>query len=155
MNNTPFIILGDQGEINPKKLSSSNTTDIYLYFTWSNSNQTISIISSKALQLYSDLLGDYNYTLDEFNNLTVIQNDLLENYSTLLGTMTNLENKYLALNSSYYNHFSDYSRNMENLRNLIYVFAATTAIFLIATVYLSRSLSAGGKRKSEGRENAD
>lgn len=152
---TPFIILGDQGEITPRVLSSSNATNIYLYFTWSDSNQSISIISSKTLQLYNDLLGEYNNLLAEFSNLTVTQSGFLANYSTLLDNMSNLESKYFALNSSYYSHLSDYSRNMENLQNLIYVFAATTAIFLIATVYLSRGANTGGRRKFKGRENAD
>lgn len=152
---TPFIILGGQGEITPRVLSSSNATNIYLYFTWVHSNQTISIISSKTLQLYNDLLGEYNNLLAEFSNLNATQSSFLANYSTLLDSMTNLENKYFALNSSYYSHLSDYSRNMENLQNLVYIFAATTAIFLIATVYLSRGTNKGGKQKPKGHEDAD
>jgi parallel beta-helix repeat protein len=152
---TPFMILGGQGEITPTVLNVSNATNVYLYLTWVNSNQTISIISSKTLQLYNDLLGEYANLLADLNNLNVTQSSFLANYSTLLGNLTDLESKYLALNSSYYNHLSDYSRNVENLQNLLYVFAATTAIFLITTVYLSKRANTNAKQKPKGREKED
>jgi hypothetical protein len=152
---TPFIILGDQGEITPTVLNASNATNVYLYFTWVNSNQTISIISSKALHLYNDLLGEYANLLADLNNLNVTQSSFLANYSTLLGNLTDLESRYFALNSSYYSHLSDYSKNVKNLQNLMYVFAATTAIFLITTVYLSKRANTSTKQKPKGSEKED
>jgi parallel beta-helix repeat protein len=152
---TPFIILGGQGEITPTVLNASNATNVYLYFTWVDSNQTISIISSEALQLYNDLLGEYANLLADLNNLNVTQSSFLANYSTLLGDLTDLESKYFALNSSYYSQLSDYSRNVENLQNLMYVFASTTAVFLITTVYLSKRANMSVKQKPKGREKED
>jgi parallel beta-helix repeat protein len=152
---TPFIILGGQGEITPTVLNASNATNVYLYFTWVNSNQTISIISSKALHLYNDLLGEYANLLADLNNLNVTQSSFLANYSTLLGNLTDLESRYFALNSSYYSHLSDYSKNVKNLQNLMYVFAATTAIFLITTVYLSKRANTSAKQKPKGSEKED
>jgi hypothetical protein len=33
----------------------------------------------------------------------------------------------------------DYSEKVNNIQNLMYIFAATTAIFIITTIYLSRN----------------
>jgi parallel beta-helix repeat protein len=151
----PFIILGGQGEITPTVLNASNSANVFLYFTWVDSNQTISIISSKTLQLYNDLLGEYANLLAGLNNLNVTQSSFLANYSTLLGNLADLESRYFALNSSYYSHLSDYSKNVKNLQNLMYVFAATTAIFLITTVYLSKRANTSTKQKPKGSEKED
>lgn len=151
----PFIILGGQGEITPTVLNASNSANVFLYFTWVDSNQTISIISSKTLQLYNDLLGEYANLLADLNNLNITQSSFLANYSTLLGNLTDLESRYFALNSSYYSHLSDYSKNVKNLQNVMYIFAATTAIFLITTVYLSKRANTSTKQKPKGREKED
>jgi parallel beta-helix repeat protein len=152
---SPFIVVGGEGEITPTLLSPSNETNVYLYFTWVHSNQTISIISSETLHMYSDLLGEYAKLLGDLYNLNASQNSLLGNNSILLGNLTDLQNRYLALNASYYEHLSDYSRNMENVQNLLYVFAATTAIFLITTIYLSKRANTGIKREVKGHRNEE
>lgn len=145
---SPFIVLGADGEIAPKLLSGSNETDTYLYFTWIHSNQTISIISSETLQLYSELLGKYGELVADLYNLSAAQSLLLENYTTLLGSLIELQNRYLALNSSYNEHLADYSKNVENIQNIMYIFAATAAVFLVTIVYLSKRASTGIKRRA-------
>jgi parallel beta-helix repeat protein len=152
---SPFIIIGGEGEIVSKVLSASNKTDAFLYFTWSHSNQTISIISSETLHLYTSLLDEYDKLLAALNSMNATQSSFLENYSTLLANLSELQNRDSKLNASYYGHLSDYSRNVENLRNLMYVFAATTAIFLITTVYLSRRANPGIKQKPRVNENEE
>jgi parallel beta-helix repeat protein len=150
---SPFVVVGGEGEITPKLLSVSNATNAYLYFTWVHSNQTISIISSETLQLYNDLRDEYAKLLTDLYGLNATQSSFLGNYSTLLGSLIELQNRYLALNASYYEHLSDYSRNVESLQNLMYIFAFTTAIFLVTTVYLSKSADTGIKQRKKGLSN--
>jgi parallel beta-helix repeat protein len=142
------IVLGAQGEITPKVLNASNETNTYLYFTWANSNQTISIIYSETMQLYVELLDNYNGLLSDFDNLSAANSGLLENYSSLLNSLLELQNRYSALNASYTEHLSDYSKSVENFRNLLYIFAATTAIFLVAIAYLSKRASTSIKQRA-------
>jgi parallel beta-helix repeat protein len=152
---SPFIVVGGQGEITPKLLNVSNQTNVYLYFTWVHSNQTISIISSETLHLYNDLRDEYAKLLADLYNLNVTQSSFLENFSTLIGSLTELQNRYLALNASYYEHLSDYSRNVESIQNLTYIFASTTSIFLITTIYLSKRANTGIKQRTRGHENEE
>jgi nitrous oxidase accessory protein len=149
---SPFVFLGVEGEITPKVLNASNETDAYLYFTWVNSNETISIISSEAMHLYDELLSNYTGLLSDLYNLSATNGALLENYSALLNSLLNLQDRYSYLNSSYNAHLSDYSRNVENLRNLMYIFAATTAIFLVAIAYLSKRATTSIKRRAVNRQ---
>jgi parallel beta-helix repeat protein len=144
----PLIVLGPEGEITPKLLSASNETNTYLYFTWVNSNQTISIIYSEAMGLYDELLGNYTGLLSDFHNLSATNSALLENYSALLNSLLQLQNRYFALNASYNEHLSDYSKSVENFQNLLYIFAATTAIFLVAIAYLSKRASTSIKQRA-------
>jgi parallel beta-helix repeat protein len=143
----PLIVLSSEGEITPALLSASNETDAYLYFTWAQSNQTVSIVSSQTSRLYNELLDEYSKLLGYFNSLNATDYSFLENYSILLNSLRELQDRYTDLNDSYYKHLVDYSRNVENLQNLMYVFAATTAIFLVTTVYLSKRAHAS--RESE------
>lgn len=152
---SPFIVVGGEGEITPKLLNVSNETNVYLYFTWVHSNQTISIISSETLQLYNDLRDEYAKLLADLHDLNATQSSFLENYSTLLDSLIELQNRYLALNASYYEHLSDHSRNVESIQNLMYIFASTTAIFLITTVYLSKRANTGIKQRTRGHENEE
>jgi parallel beta-helix repeat protein len=150
----PFIVISSEGEITPTLLSVSNETDVYLYFTWTHSNQTISIVSSQTLHLYSDLLDKYAKLQGDLYNLNATYNSFMENYRILLDSLGELQNRYLALNASYYGHLSDYSRNVENIQNLLYVFAATTAIFLVTTIYLSKRAHTGTGSESSKRKNS-
>jgi parallel beta-helix repeat protein len=148
---SPFIVLSAEGEITPKVLNASNETNAYLYFTWVNSNETISIISSEAMRLYDELLDNYTGLLSALYNLSAANSALLQNYSALLNSLLNLQDRYSALNSSYNEHLSDYSKNVENLRNLMYIFAATTAIFLVAIAYLSKRAGTSVKKRAVDR----
>ncbi len=150
----PFIVLSGEGEITPTLLNVSNETSVYLYFTWNHSNQTISIVSSKTLQLYSGLLDKYAKLEGNLTSLNETYNSFVEDYRVLLASLGELQSKYLALNASYYEHLSDYSRNVENIQNLLYVFAATTATFLVTTIYLSKRAHTGRGSESSKRKNS-
>jgi parallel beta-helix repeat protein len=144
----PFIVLSTEGEITPTFLSASNETNVYLYFRWTHSSQTISIVSSETLRLYNELLANYTKLVGDFFGLNATHNILRENFNTLSDSLAELMNRYLALNASYYEHLLDYSRSEENIRNLMYVFAATTAVFLVTTIYLSKRAHTSNKHKT-------
>jgi parallel beta-helix repeat protein len=150
--NLPYIVLDSEGEITPTSLSASNETNAYLYFTYLGNSQTITVISSKALQLYQELskeLSD-NQTalLADLDYLNAIYYGLLNNYTILLDHFNQLQNSYLSLNSSYQEHLSSYSENIQDVQNLVYIFAATTMVFLVTTVYLSRRAHASFRQKA-------
>jgi len=141
--NHPFIVLVDEEEITPTLLDVSDSTHVYLYFTYIHSSHTITIISSKTLHLYNELLDKHVKLQIDLYNLNATYYDLLNNYNILLGNHSQLQESYRELNNSYQEHLLDYSRNVHNIRNLMYIFAATTAIFIITTIYLSKHAHAG------------
>ena len=141
----PFIVLIDEEAVIPTLLGISNETYSYLYLTYIHSSRNITIISSETLHLYSELLNQYVRLQMDLYDLNVtyyalLNNyyDLLNNYSILLGNYSQLQRSSSALNSSYQEHLLEYSENVHNLQNLMYIFAGTTAIFIITTIYLSK-----------------
>ncbi|MEM2145049.1 MAG: NosD domain-containing protein [Candidatus Jordarchaeaceae archaeon] len=174
----PLIIVTENAEITPSWLSISNSTHLYAYFTYFEGNYTISIISSQTLRVYNELLEMYNLLLQNFQDLNMTYQNLLKYYSdvsrdysqlrkdvnetradldnllnllnNLLGNYTRLQEDYEELQNSYQKHLSNYSENEQNLRSLMHIFAATTAIFLVTTIYLTKkSLGAGKIEMSE------
>jgi len=131
----PYIVLVGVEELVPTLLDVPNETYSYLYFTYMHSSQIITIISSHTRKLEIDLY-----------NLNATYHAFLINYSILLGNYSQLQESYHELNKSYQEHLSDYSRSIYNIRNLMYIFAATTAIFIITTIYLSKHAHAGKLR---------
>ena len=118
--NYPYVVLVDEEEIIPTLLDFSNKTHVYLCITYVPSSHTITIISSKLMYLYNELLDKYEKLQIDFRNLNSTYYELLDNYSALLGDHTSL-----------------LLEHAHNIRSLMYVFIATTAIFIIAAVYLS------------------
>ncbi len=170
--NYPFIVLVGIEEIVPTLLDVSSETHDYLYFTYIHSAR-IRIISSKTLHLYNelldkyiklnatyyDLLGNYSVLLGNYSQLQEGYRELncsyqkhLGNYSVLLGNYSQLQEGYRELNCSYQKHLLDYSKNVHNIRNLMYIFAATTAIFIITTIYLSKHAHACMTKVFEDRK---
>jgi len=145
MNYSLIVLVGVQ-EITPKILDDvSNETCIYLYFTYIHGSHTIRIISSKTLYLYNELLDKYIKLQVDLYNLNL-------SYFELLGNYSELQESYRELNNSYQEHLSDYSQNVCNVRNLMYIFAATTAIFLMTTIYLSKHAHSGKTKVFEATE---
>ena len=156
----PLTIITNEGQAQGNLLSASNQTDIYLYFTYSAENQTVTVFSSNDFQAYSSLLDKYNKLQADFNSLnTTYQNlltsqnttlqSLLSSYTLLLQDFTQLQNSYLNLNSSFQNDLSSQAETTQNLRNLVYVFAALTAAFLITAAYLSTRGQTPKKNKAQ------
>jgi hypothetical protein len=152
----PVIVLAGQREIVPTLLNIQNTALNYLYFTYSHSNQTILIISSKTLDLYNQLLDMFlNYTTQlqtGLDNLNKTYNGLLDSYANLLGNYSQLQQDYSALNASYQQHLLDYNQNLQNVRSLMYIFAAATAVLIVIIVYFSKHVFSQPKEAPEEKE---
>ena len=155
--NYPFIVLVDEEEIAPTSLDLSDKTHVYLYFTYIHSSHTITIISSSLLYIYNELLDKYTELQIGFDDLNSTYHELLNNQSRLLGNYSQLLERYSILNASYQEWLLDYSElqtnytsllleHAQNIRSLIYVFIATTAMFIIATAYLSTHAHRKGSR---------
>jgi len=146
--NYPVFVLVDEEEVTLTLLDVSDSTHVYLYFTYIHSSHTITIISSKTLHLYNELLDKYTDLQIDFDDLNSTYHELLNNQSKLLGNYNQLLESYSILNASYQEWLLDYSalqanytslllEHAQNIRSLIYVFIATTAIFIVAAAYLS------------------
>jgi parallel beta-helix repeat protein len=160
--NYPHIVMVDGEEIIPKVLNVSNEEYAYLYFTYLQKDRTITIISSKTLALYSELLENYGILLSNYTQLSILNStyyELLDNYlklqidlhdlnqtyhtlsesyNILLYNYSQLQVSFHELNDSYLKHLLDYSKQMQNIQNLTYVLVGLTAILIITTVYLSK-----------------
>ena len=146
--NYSYIVLVDGEEITSTLLNISNNVHAYLYFTYVHSNHTIRIISSRLLYFYNELISEHVKLKIDFHSVNSTLLEVLDNYSALLSEYSQLLEKYSTLNASYQEHLIDYlelQRNhtsilleqTQNIRNLAYVFIATTTILIIAAVYLS------------------
>ncbi len=133
-----FIIHDGAEEILPSLLSAPNDTKVYLYFTYSQNGQILILISSKTMYLYNQLLAEYHNLLMDLDSLNASYYHLLDNYSDLRNNYDQLQQEHFVLASSYREHVAEFSENAQNLRNLIYAFAAATATFLATTIYLSK-----------------
>lgn len=142
----PYIVLAGVEEIVPTLLDVSNETYVYLYFDYIYTEHTITIISSKTLRLYNELLDENLKLKTDLYDLNETYYDLLSNYSSILNDYDQLRKSHYQLNGSYQKHLLDYSQSIYNIRNLMYTFAATTAIFIMTTIYLSKHAARGARK---------
>jgi parallel beta-helix repeat protein len=162
----PFKVASTAEVMSASLLSVSNATNSYLYFSYPSDQMTVSVIYSRELELYEELLDDYaklktslldlNSTYQSMlTNYTAGYQTLLSKFNALLENFTRLQNDLLSLDSSLRQSLSNQSESAQNSRNLAYVFAALTAAFLVTTVYLSSRLYAAKKPKNYlGEEEA-
>jgi parallel beta-helix repeat protein len=118
--NYPHIVLVDSEEIIPTVLNVSNEAYAYLYFTYLHKNHTITIISSKTLALYFELLDGYLKLQMDLHDLNETYHAFLENYNILLSNYTQLQITFGELNNSYLEHLIDYSALLGNYNILLY-----------------------------------
>ena len=149
---TPCSVADSTGLIPASLLAASNETNSYYYFGYLHENMTISIIYSKELALYTELLDKYGKLQTDLLNLNSTYQNLMENFEVLLQNITRLQADFLSMNSSLQQNLSNQSENVQNFRNLTYIFAALTAAFLITTVYLSSRLYAAKKTRNNDFE---
>ena len=136
--NYSYIVLIDGEEIIPTLLNVSNETYFYLYFTYLHKTNTITIIYSEALHLYDELLNRYLKLQMDLYNLNETFNLLSSDYGVLSYNYSQLQTSFDKLNDAYREHLMEYSEQVQNLRNLTYILAAITAIFIMTTIYLSK-----------------
>jgi hypothetical protein len=148
----PYIILIDGREVNATMLNVSDTKNVWLYFTYPSEIVKVRIISSKTMHLYIELLAKYVALQEHMNSLNISYQNFLVDYDVLLGNYTALLESFNALNASYQRYLQDYGAQLENMRGLMYIVAATAAVFMVTIVYLSRSNGSKGfpnSRKTE------
>lgn len=133
----PFVVIVGE-EIPSKLLSVSNATHTYVYFTYTQSAQAVTILTSDTLHLYNELLAANSQLQEDLNGLNASYFSLLNGNSIVLGNYSRLQESYQALNDSYQTHLQDDANSSRNLQNLTYVIAAIVTIFIITTVYLSK-----------------
>ena len=126
---------------------------------WSNYNGTDFYSGLYQNESGSDGIGDTPYVIDAKNQdnfpsvdpyisqgeLRVLYYELLEKYSNLLADYDVLNIKYNSLNSSYNDLNVTYNalrskqeatiNELDNIRNLMYIFMATTIILIATSVY--------------------
>ena len=181
MNTSSVIILIGDREIAPTWVKGQDTAFNYLYLTYSSGNQTILIISSQTMNLYDqlsaqfqtlnatyyELLSNYNAQFGLLSNESVqlqlfinyaaqlnnTYGGVLSNYTNLLGDYSQLQRSYQDLNASYQQQVSDDNQNLQNVRSLMYIFAAGTAVLILATVYFSKRTYSRPKEAPEKRES--
>ena len=118
--NYPHIVLIDSEEVIPTLLNVSNNAYAYLYFTYLQKNHTITIIYSKTLALYFELLDGYLKLQKDLYDLNETYYTLLENYNILLSNYSQLRITFGELNNSYLEHLIDYSTLLGNYNILLY-----------------------------------
>lgn len=96
-----------------------------------------SLLLGGYIQLQKDF-GELQASLQVFNNLNATYYTLLNSYNLLLENYVRLQDNFDVLNSSYVDHLSEYSNQIQNTKSLVYIFIAITTMFIIVTVYLSR-----------------
>ena len=111
--NYSCLVLVDEKEIITTLLDFSDNTHAYLYFTYIHSSHTITIISSKTLYLYNELLGKYAELQIDFNDLNSTYHELLNNQSTLLSNYIQLLEIYTTLNLTSHELLDNYSQLLE------------------------------------------
>ncbi len=160
---SPYSVADSTGSIPGSLLAASNETNSYYYFSYLHENMTISIFYSEELALYTELLDKYGKLQTDLLNLnstyqnlmanyTLEYQTLLNNFEALLQNISRLQTDFLSMNSSLQQNLSNQSENVQNFRNLTYIFAALTAAFLITTVHLSSRLYAAKKTRNRDFE---
>jgi hypothetical protein len=100
------------------------------------SNNALAGNYTNLLYVYGQLRTDYNVL---FGLNTSYQN-ILNDYTLLLGNYSQLQQSLTAMSNSYQQHLAADSEQRQNVQSLVYILAATTAMFMIITVYLSKRM---------------
>lgn len=154
-NNTITIISSETLRLYNELLAkyndlSSNLTSLnVIYYTILNNYSILSDNYSQLQRSFEELNRSYQALL--ILNLTYY--DILNSYSRLSENYTQLQERYEELNASYQNHMVDYSWQIQNIRNLMYVFAAVTAVFIMTTIYLSKRVHGNARTKTRPLED--
>ncbi|MEM0007034.1 MAG: NosD domain-containing protein [Candidatus Bathyarchaeia archaeon] len=147
------VLVNDE-EVNATFLNVDDVENTYLYIEHFG-NCSIKIVYSELLDWYYQLLSDYSKLLDKYYGLNESYSMLLELNAKILEFNVSVSmfiEKLSILNTTLYNLLEDYGglqgafnyinllyqNQTQNLRSLIYIFAATTTIFILTTIYFSK-----------------
>lgn len=143
LNTTYFDLLDDFGQAQ-QSLAALNAS----YAELSRLNSQLQANYSVMQATYNGLLATFSQLQTSFTALNASyamlaalnysQYGLLRNYGLLVANYTLLNDRFAELNASYQISLQDYSKQAQNLRNLLYIFAATTTLFIVTTIYLSK-----------------
>lgn len=150
-----LMVFSSDEEIVFRSLNVTGATDKILYFTFMSGNHTVSVVSSRTLSLYNALLDTYLKLQTDLNDLNGTYRVFLDSYASLLLNYTELEIKYQQLNASLQEHTANQFQDAENIRNITYILAGTTAVFLVTTVYLSRRMHAERKSREFAAQKSE
>lgn len=137
------LLLGNLSQTQ-QRFDALNASYNELYRLNQNLNSTCTLLLSNyeaLLRNYGELqlnFGVLNVSYQGLLALNASHYVLLRNYSLLLGNYSQLQSQFGGLSLSYDEHLIDHLEQAQNMRNLLYIFAATTALLTVTTVYLSK-----------------
>jgi parallel beta-helix repeat protein len=123
------IVLVNEEQVNATLLNVTDVKNNYLYIE-SSGNCSIKIVYLELLDLYYQLL-------DRIYSLNVANEVLVEKFNALNETLHDLLRDWSDFQGAFFNMSASYQDQARNFEGLKYIFAATTATFIITTVYLS------------------
>lgn len=120
----PYGVVVDEKIIDSTELPVSNSTHAFLYFTYVHSTHEVTIVS-KLLYLCYDASGKYTELLSKYNLLN-------QTCQGLLDDITNLQGQIDSLNSTLQ---ESVICELNNIRNLMYIFVTITLTLIATIVY--------------------
>jgi len=129
---TPYslFVLVDGEEVPTIPLEVPEASFIGASFTYLQGDHSVTIIASKLLHLYNQLLAEYSSLQTDYGNLTSAYHELLVGYAQLLagyGAMnTSLQSLLQAHSEIEAEYAALLSMHSQNIQSLVYIFLATT-----------------------------
>jgi len=158
LNDTYYVLLADftRAQLD---LTSLNTSYSEMRSLNSQLNVSYAVLQASynaLLVTLGQLQSSFAALNTSYTMLTILNSShygLLHDYGLLAANYSLLHVRFAELNASYQNYIEEYSQDYQkqtqNLRNLLYVFASTTALFVITTVYLSKRAHASKTTKTK------
>jgi parallel beta-helix repeat protein len=136
--NYTLVLLVDGEEAIPTFLNLQRESYRCIYFTYNHSVHVVTIISSKELSLYNELLAEYIHLMEKFVSLNESYLSLLDGLSLLMDSYAQLQSNYTELYKLYRGLLLKYDESLQNLQNLTYAFLAAITLFIAVIIYLSK-----------------
>jgi len=150
--NYPSIVLIDGEEITPTLLDVSDNAHVYLYFKYIHSTHTVTIVSSRLLYLYNELVDEYAKLQMELDGLNVTYHELLGNQSTLRSNYSQLLERYNTLNSTTSELLGNYATLLANYSQLLLSYNSLNRAYEELTGKYSQLLESYGALNSTTNE---
>jgi methyl-accepting chemotaxis protein len=86
---------------------------------------------------YSQLQGNYTSLQNSYNNLQATFTSLNSSYDDLRRNLESLNSSYINLNTTLNQNKQSTQNELRYTRDFVYLLTATTAIFIVATIYFA------------------